>query len=71
MPVVTEAEITVVCLQSRTAGGPQKLKEEGRTPAECSEGAQLCRHLMLDVWPPELGGNTCLLFQTTQFVVLC
>lgn len=35
------------------------------------EGAGLCRHLISDLKPPELGDNTFLLFPAPQFVAIC
>lgn len=34
-------------------------------------GSSYSDTLIVDLWPPELGANTFLVFQATQFVMLC
>lgn len=56
-------EITVMQLQAKEHPSPQKLEEARK---HCPLGPS--EALILDIWPPELGENTFLLSEATQFV---
>lgn len=56
----------------RGHGHGQGLEGAGRTlPLKPAEGADPASPWILDVWPPELCKDKCLLFQDTEFVMLC
>lgn len=59
-----EAEPGVMQPQSRGAGGQRSWKRQDTVSLETREGIMPCQHLdsclmtlVLDFWPPELGGN--------------
>lgn len=64
-------EVEVVCgskpRNTQAGGSPQE-------PGEASEGSSLGGPpeeptLIPDFWPPDLGGNACLFFEASQFVI--
>lgn len=70
--VKTEANRSDVTTAPRTGSIHQELergKEE--SPLQVSEGAWPCQNLLLGIKPPEQWANTFLLFDGTQFWVLC
>lgn len=65
--VKMEADTRVMLPQEKCLG-PQKLKEAKKNaPQRALEGVWPATTLTSELWPPEVGKNTFLLFQATQF----
>ena len=70
--VMLKAETGVVHCQPRTSSKSlEAAKRQERIPGLVAERAQSCQHLSFGFPDSRLQDNTFLLFQVTQFAVLC